>query len=128
MSVDSLKEWSKRLKVETYALYLAYRDPRVPWYARLWAAGVVAYFFSPIDLIPDPIPLLGQLDDLILVPLGIYIALKLIPADVLAECRQQARETMSIDRPANWVAVLIVASIWVVILALLVVIGLRILR
>ena len=123
-----MKEWARTLKVETYALYLAYRDPRVPWYARLWAAGVVAYFFSPIDLIPDPIPLLGQLDDLILVPLGIYIALKLIPADVLEECRVQAREMMSIERPANWVAAVIVAAVWLAILALLVAVGWRILQ
>jgi uncharacterized membrane protein YkvA (DUF1232 family) len=125
---DKMKEWARGLKVETYALYLAYRDPRVPWYARLWAMGVVAYFFSPIDLIPDPIPILGQLDDLILVPLGIYIALKLIPADVLAECRAQAKETMSIERPANWVAAVIIGTVWLAILALLVGVGLRVMR
>src|SRR5687768_6325973 len=121
--VDSVKEWARSLKVETYALYLAYRDPRVPWYARLWAAGVVAYFFSPIDLIPDPIPLLGQLDDLILVPLGIYIALKLIPAEVLAECRAQAREMIEVERPASWAVVMVVVAIWVIVLAVLVVMG-----
>src|SRR2546423_2275266 len=84
------KQQARRLKTETYALYLAYRDPRVPWYARLVAAGVVAYALSPIDLIPDFIPILGYLDDLILVPLGFALALRLIPAPVLAECRAAA--------------------------------------
>ena len=73
---------------ELYALYLACKDPRVPWYAKLLAVGVAAYAFSPIDLIPDFIPVLGYLDDLILVPLGIYLVLKLIPDEVMSECRQ----------------------------------------
>ena len=68
--VEHLERWARRLKAETYALYLAYKDPRVPWYARLFAACVVGYAFSPIDLIPDPIPVLGYLDDLVLIPLA----------------------------------------------------------
>ena len=77
-----------RLKLEVYALHLAYRDPRTPLYARIFAAGVVAYAFSPIDLIPDPIPVLGYLDDLVLIPLGVYLALKMIPGPVMAESRR----------------------------------------
>ena len=126
--IESLKNRARALKVETYALYLAYKDPRVPWYARLFAICVVAYFFSPIDLIPDPIPLLGQLDDLILVPLGVYLALKMIPPAVLADCRQQAREMMSIEKPPSWIAILIVGAIWLAVLALMLVIGVRIFR
>ena len=81
------QRWRKRageLKTETYALYLAYKHPKVPWYAKGLAACVVAYALDPIDLIPDFIPVLGVLDDLILVPLGISIVIKMIPADVLA--------------------------------------------
>jgi uncharacterized membrane protein YkvA (DUF1232 family) len=77
--VEHLERWAGRLKAETYALYLAYKDPRVPWYARLFAACVVGYAFSPIDLIPDPIPVLGYLDDLVLIPLGIALAVRMIP-------------------------------------------------
>ena len=88
--VGTWKERARQIKSEIYALYLAYRDPRVPWYARVFAACVVAYAFSPIDLIPDPIPVLGYLDDLVLIPLGVVLARKMIPADVLAECRQTA--------------------------------------
>src|SRR5512139_766296 len=90
-----LQRWKQRaraLKKEVYALYLAYRDPRTPWYAKAVAALVVAYAFSPIDLIPDPIPVLGYLDDLVLIPLGVKVALSMIPANVLAESREKARE------------------------------------
>ncbi len=96
--LDGLKQRARRLKTEVYALYLAYKDPRVPWYARLFAAGVVAYAVSPIDLIPDFIPVIGYLDDLILVPLGIVLALKMIPPEVMAECRERAKEAL---REAN---------------------------
>jgi uncharacterized membrane protein YkvA (DUF1232 family) len=101
----------RQLKRETYALYLAYRDPRVPWYAKLLAACVVAYAFSPIDLIPDFIPVLGYLDDLVLVPLGIALSLKLIPPQVMAECR--ARAAAAEGKPTNWVAAVVVVAIWV---------------
>ena len=76
---EGLKRWAKRLKTELHALYLAYGDTRVPFHARVFAAVVVAYAFSPIDLIPDAIPVLGYLDDLILVPLGIALAIHMIP-------------------------------------------------
>ena len=81
--IETWKQRARQLKMETYAIYLAYRDPRVPWYARLFAACVVGYAFSPIDLIPDFIPVLGYLDDLIMVPVGIFFALKMIPPPVM---------------------------------------------
>ena len=95
------KEKARTLKRETYAVYLACRDPRVPWYARVFAVCVVAYAFSPIDLIPDPIPVLGYLDDLILIPLGIKLALRMIPAEVMAESREKAREIIRQGKPVN---------------------------
>lgn len=116
-AIERLKRWAGRLKTEIYALYLAYRDPRVPWYARLFAACVVGYAFSPIDLIPDPIPVLGYLDDLVLVPLGIALAVRMIPPDVLAECRAEAREVAG-NKPVNRVAAVVVIAVWVSLAAL----------
>ena len=113
-----MKNKARLLKTEFYAIYLAYKDPRVPWYARIFAVCVVGYAFSPIDLIPDPIPVIGYLDDLILVPLGIFLVLKMIPKEVMAECREQARVVMLKDKPVNWIAAIVIIGIWVV-LALL---------
>ena len=113
---ERLRRWAGRLKTETYALYLAYRDPRVPWHARLFAALVVGYAFSPIDLIPDPIPVLGYLDDLLLIPLGVALAVRMIPAEVLAECRERSREIQ--DKPANKAAAAVVVAVWLVLAAL----------
>ena len=110
---DGLKNKARLLRIEVYAVYLAYKDPRVPWYARIFAACVVGYAFSPIDLIPDPIPILGYLDDLILIPLGIRIALKMIPQEVLADCREQAREVMLQGQPVNKLAALVIILIWI---------------
>jgi len=114
--IGRLERWARRLKVEVYALYLAYKDPRVPWYARVFAALVVGYAFSPIDLIPDPIPVLGYLDDLILVPLGIALAIRMIPPRVLAECREEARESK--DRPVSKAAAVVVVAVWIGLAAL----------
>jgi uncharacterized membrane protein YkvA (DUF1232 family) len=114
--LERLKQWARRLKAELYALYLAYRDPRVPLYARVFAAVVVGYAFSPIDLIPDPIPVLGYLDDLVLVPLGVWLAVRMIPAHVLAEKRAEAREATG--RPVNRVAAVFVVAVWVLLAAL----------
>ena len=110
-SIRRLESWARGLKVEVYALYLAYRDPRVSWYARVFAAVVVGYAFSPIDLIPDVIPVLGYLDDLIVVPLGVALAIKMIPPRVLAECRQKAREAR--DRPVNRVVASVIVLVWI---------------
>lgn len=124
--VDRLKRWAARLKTEVSALYLAYRDPRVPWYAKAVAALVVGYAFSPIDLIPDPIPVLGYLDDLILVPLGVALAIRMIPPEVLAECREKAQEME--DRPVNRVAAVVVVAVWVALAALAVLFVARVVR
>lgn len=105
------KQQVRKLKKETYVIYLACKDSRVPWYARTLAAIVVAYALSPIDLIPDVIPVLGYLDDLILVPLGIILVLRMIPPVVLEECRQQASRRQVNLSPKSWMAVVIVA-IW----------------
>ncbi len=113
--IERWKEQSRRLKVEVYALYLAYKDPRVPWYAKLFAACVVAYALSPIDLIPDPIPILGYLDDLVLIPLGVLLVRRMIPDIVLAECREKAKDLA--ERPTNWIAAAVIIAIWVLLAA-----------
>lgn len=111
MGMAFLKEKANQLKTDTYALYLASRDPRVPLYAKIFVAIVVAYALSPIDLIPDFIPILGYIDDLIIIPAGIYLSLKMIPREVLEECREKA-QSASIDNKTKWVAALIIALIW----------------
>jgi uncharacterized membrane protein YkvA (DUF1232 family) len=116
-----LKRFKKRvrhLKGETLALYLAARHPGTPWYAKAFVAGVVAYAFSPIDLIPDFVPVLGYLDDLILVPLGIVVAIRMIPPEVLAECRIRAQATMAGGTPVSRTAALVIVGIWVLFAAL----------
>jgi uncharacterized membrane protein YkvA (DUF1232 family) len=85
-----LKNWARKMKLEVHAIYLAARDPRVPWYVKLLAMTVAGYALSPIDLIPDFIPVLGYVDDLVIVPLGVWASISLIPADVLAEHRAVA--------------------------------------
>ena len=89
---ESSKQRLRELKSETFALYLAARCPETPWYAKLLVAGIVAYALSPIDLIPDFIPILGYLDDLVLIPIGIAFAIKLIPPSIMASCRVRAHE------------------------------------
>ncbi|SRR5260370_37715010 len=111
--LEDLKQRAHRLKTDIYALYLAARHPDTPWYAKLLVAGIVAYALSPIDLIPDFIPVLGYLDDLILIPIGIALAIKMIPAPVLAECRQRAQEAMSRGKPVSRVAAAIIVLIWI---------------
>lgn len=118
---ERLENWKRRaadMKVEVYTLYLAYGDVRVPWYARLFAACVAAYAFSPVDLIPDFIPVLGYLDDLLLIPLGVALAIKMIPAQVLMECRAQAREVMARGKPVNRTAAVVIIAVWVALAAL----------
>ena len=113
MAFDGWKAKARKLKLEVYALYIASKDRRVSWYARVVAVAVVAYAFSPIDLIPDPNPVLGYLDDLILIPLGIALVIKLIPAEVMQDCRERAESTMKAGKPKNWVAGGIIILIWV---------------
>ena len=123
--LDSWKQRARQLRVETYAIWLAYKDPRVPWYARAFAACVVGYAFSPIDLIPDPIPVLGYLDDLVLIPLGIALALRMIPQEVMAECRQRAEAAMSEGKPTNWKAAAAIVTLWVMMALLVIVVVVR---
>jgi uncharacterized membrane protein YkvA (DUF1232 family) len=124
--IEAWKHRARQLKVETYAIYLAYRDPRVPWYARLFAAGVVAYAFSPIDLIPDFIPVLGYLDDLVLVPVGVALALRMIPEHVMQECRERAEEAMAEGKPTNWKAAAAIVAMWVLLAVVAIALVLRV--
>jgi len=123
--IERWKRRAKQLEIETNALYLAYKDPRVPWYAKVFAACVVGYTLSPIDLIPDFIPVLGYLDDLLLVPLGVTLALKIIPKPVLDQCRERARENMSQGKTKNWVAASVIIAIWLLLAALVVIVIVR---
>ena len=116
-SIGRWKEKARQLQVDLYALLLAYKNPRVPWYTKIFAACVVGYAFSPIDLIPDFIPVLGQLDDLILIPVGIAIALKMIQKEVWEESRKNAREILEQGRPRNWIAGGIIIVIWLCVIA-----------
>ena len=115
--LDRLRRRARALKVETLALYHVARDPRVPWYARLFVGVVVAYALSPIDLIPDFIPILGYLDDLILIPLGIALALRMVPRDVLEDCR--ARAERDARRPTSRAAMLAIIAFWLASTALI---------
>jgi uncharacterized membrane protein YkvA (DUF1232 family) len=124
-----LESWKRRagqLRVETYAIWLAYRDPRVPWYARAFAACVVAYAFSPIDLIPDPV--LGYVYDLILIPVGVALALRMIPPGVMDECRQKAETAMLEGKPTNWKAAAAIVTLWVAMALLVIVVVVRIVK
>jgi uncharacterized membrane protein YkvA (DUF1232 family) len=112
MHFESWKTKAKQLKGEVYALYLASKDPRTPWYAKVFAALIIGYALSPIDLIPDFIPVLGYLDDLIIVPAGIALLLKMIPREVMEECRQKARSLPEQKKNKKWIAGLIIVLIW----------------
>jgi len=113
--INRWKEWARTIRRDAHALYLAARDPRVPWYAKALAIAVAAYAASPIDLIPDFIPVIGYVDDLILVPLGIALVIKLIPAEIMAEHRALA--SVAQDRPASWAAATIFVVLWIAVAA-----------
>ena len=120
MRLEHWKRWAKALKLEVHALYLACKDRRTPWYAKIIGVCVVGYALSPIDLIPDPIPIIGYLDDLIIVPLGVLLVRRLIPTAVLIECRQQAESAAAGGkRPVNWIAGAIIIALWIATVALL---------
>jgi uncharacterized membrane protein YkvA (DUF1232 family) len=126
--IETWKRWARKLKIEVYALYLAYKDPRVPLYARIFAACVVGYAFSPIDLIPDPIPVFGYLDDLVLIPLGVLLAIKMIPPNVLDECRENSREVIQQGKPVNRAAAAVIIAVWLLLATLAVVLIVQIAR
>ena len=111
-----LKDWARAIKRDVHALYLAAHDPRVPWYAKAVATCVAAYALSPIDLIPDFVPVVGYLDDVVIVPLGILLAIKLIPAHLMAEHRASA--ALAEDRPTSMAGAAAVAAVWIVAAAL----------
>ena len=116
MVLDRIKTWSYVIKRDVHAIYLASRDPRVPWYAKALGIAVAAYALSPIDLIPDFIPVLGYLDDLIIVPLGIALVVRLIPSDVMAEHRAQAAAAQ--NRPVSLAGAIAVIAAWLAALCL----------
>jgi uncharacterized membrane protein YkvA (DUF1232 family) len=115
-TIERWKQKLRHLKIEIYALYLAYRDPRIPWYAKAFVALVVGYAFSPIDLIPDFIPVLGYLDDLVLIPLGVAVAIKMIPEKVMDDCRIRAKEMMGKKKPINRIAAVVIICIWLMLI------------
>jgi uncharacterized membrane protein YkvA (DUF1232 family) len=110
--VEILRGKARALKQDTLTLYLAVRDPRTPWYAKAVAAAVVAYALSPLDLIPDFIPILGYVDDLIVVPLGIALALKLVPEHVITDCRE--RTSAASGRPTSRIGAAFMIGVWLV--------------
>jgi uncharacterized membrane protein YkvA (DUF1232 family) len=112
-----IKLWARRLIRDVHAVYLAAYDPRVPWYAKILAGAVAGYALSPIDLIPDFIPVLGYADDLIIVPLGIWLVVSLIPNEVMAECR--AKADAAAQRPRSTTAAAAIIAIWVGAVAML---------
>src|SRR5512143_1825083 len=116
MDLKSWKAKSKQLKTEIVALYLASRHPETPWYAKILAVLIIGYALSPIDLIPDFIPVLGYLDDLILIPAGIALLVRIIPGDVLAECRSKAASDLVSRKSKSWVAAVIIVLIWLLVL------------
>jgi uncharacterized membrane protein YkvA (DUF1232 family) len=113
---ENWKRWARTIKRDAHALYLASRDPRVPWYAKALAIAVAAYAASPIDLIPDFIPVIGYLDDLIIVPLGIALVIKLIPPEIMAEHRALASAAQ--DRPVSNAAAAIIVAVWILAISL----------
>ncbi len=113
-----LRARARALRGEVAALALAYRDPRTPWYAKAFAGLVVAYAFSPLDLIPDFVPVLGYVDDLILVPLGIVMALRMIPAEVMADCRQASAAAKRDPGQRHWAGAALTLAIWLILLAI----------
>jgi uncharacterized membrane protein YkvA (DUF1232 family) len=108
--LQRLRDRARTLKRDAYALYQVARHPRTPWYAKLLAGAVVAYALSPYDLIPDFIPVLGLLDDLILVPAGVALVLRLVPAEVLAECRERADRM--VERPVSRLGAAAIIGVW----------------
>ncbi|WP_064713512.1 YkvA family protein [Rhizobium bangladeshense] len=113
MLLDPVKQWARALKRDVVALWIAARDHRTPWHAKAVAGAIAAYALSPVDLIPDFIPVLGYLDDLIIVPLGIALAIRLIPADLLAQFRQEAANRER--RPKSIAAAAAIILVWSII-------------
>jgi uncharacterized membrane protein YkvA (DUF1232 family) len=116
--IATLKESAQQLKNQTYVIYLAFKHPHTPWYAKVLLIFVIGYALSPIDLIPDFIPVLGYIDDLIILPLGISIALKMIPKEVILECRGKAASER-INGKIKWFGLGIIILIWLIVLSVI---------
>ena len=116
--LNTLKEKARQLKSMVMVVYHAYRDPRTPWFVKIFAGLVVAYAFSPIDLVPDFIPVLGLLDDLLLIPLGVVLCMKMMPKEVLESAKSRAEESQT--RPTNIWAAIFIVLFWAIILALII--------
>lgn len=116
--MNRLKEWARRLKGDIAAVWFCTRHPRTPFAAKVLAVALVAYAFSPIDLIPDFIPVLGYLDELVLLPIGIWLLLKLVPQDVMAECREQAARWLDDKqpRPRSYLGAALIIALWLALL------------
>jgi uncharacterized membrane protein YkvA (DUF1232 family) len=112
MNIESWKIKAKRLKSQFFVLYLACKDPRTPWYAKALAVVIIGYVSSPIHLIPDFIPVIGYLDDLIIVPAAIALLIKIIPKEVLEDCAEKARSKPTTIKSKNWIAPSIIVLIW----------------
>jgi uncharacterized membrane protein YkvA (DUF1232 family) len=126
MDLETWKGRARELTAQTYALYLAYRHPRTPWYAKALAAVVVGYVFSPIDPIPDFIPVIGLLDEMVVVPIGVALAAKLVPPDVFAECREKARGVAEGEKPVSRISAVVVVAVWLLCVALAIFLALRV--
>ena len=125
MNSQAWKRRARQLTAQTYTIYLAYRHPGTPWYAKVFVALVIGYVFSPIDPIPDFIPGVGLLDEMIVVPLGVVLARKMIPEEVFAECKEKAREVEGGKKPVSLVAAVAVVGIWLVCVTLAALLALR---
>lgn len=117
MGIPIIMRRAKKMKKEIGALYFAYKRPDVPVYAKVISILVVGYALSPIDLIPDFIPFFGYLDDLIIVPLGVAFAIKLIPRDIMDQCRQQSENVFKAGKPKKWITGVIIIFIWIIIIS-----------
>jgi uncharacterized membrane protein YkvA (DUF1232 family) len=126
MNLEAWKRRARQLSAQTYALYLAYRDPRTPWYAKVFATLVVGYVFNPIDPIPDWIPGVGLLDEMVVVPIGVLIAAKMIPRQVMEECQVKAREVVEGEKPVSRVAAVVIVWVWLLCVALAVFLAVRV--
>lgn len=122
-TIEGLKLWAQIMRRDVHALYLAGKDPRVPWCAKVLAVAVAAYALSPVDLIPDFIPVLGYLDDAILIPAGVYLVIRLIPANLMTEFRKRADEIAAY--PVSRIVILVIFCLWTACVALGVVLGYR---
>lgn len=119
-SVERLRSWAHMARRDTLALYYAGRDPRVPWYAKAMAMGTAAYALSPLDLIPDFVPILGYLDDLIILPICVVLTVRLIPVDIMEELRRQAEISLAAGSPRSRWGAVFVLLVWLVLAGFLV--------